>query len=124
MEDVLEVADSLEVGDGVAPGDVAAGEEGVVRGGDGHVAHPVGVGAPDAGHGGVLEEVGEVDVGGGVEVAAEAVAAVGHVQAGEEFGMWVLAGAAVLGVRVVVEGVVASLGELAVPDYFSLEMGV
>lgn len=123
MGDVLEVLDPLEVGDGVAPcdEDVAAAED---EGGDGHVAHPVGVGAPDAGHGGVLEEVGEVDVGGGVEVAAEAVAAVGHVQAAEEFGSWVLAGAAVLGVRVVVEGVVASLGELAVPDYFSLEMGV
>lgn len=50
-------------------------------GGDCHVAHPVGVWGPDAGgEPGLLEEVGEVDIGGGVEVPAYHVAGLGHVE--------------------------------------------
>ena len=71
-----------------------------------------------------LEEVWEVDVGGGVEVSTDLVATVSHVEALEEMGSLVFTGAAVLGVRVEVEGVVAGLGELSVPDYFPPEMRV
>jgi len=53
-------------------------------GDDGDVAHPVGVRAPDGGEVGLLEEVGEVDVGGGVEVACDGVACVGNVELVEE----------------------------------------
>nr|GMD16335.1 Os05g0573950 [Ipomoea batatas] len=128
VEDVLEVVDPLQVGDGAAPrdDDVAAAQPSDLRlvRGDSDVAHPVGVLAPDSVHAGVLEEVGEVDVGGGVEVAADAVAPVGHAQLLAELGAVVLAGAAVLGAGVEVEGVVAGLGELAVPNDFAAEMGV
>lgn len=90
-------------------------------GDDGDVAHPVGVRAPDGGDVGLLEEVGEVDVGGGVEVAGDGVAGVGNVELVEEVGGMVLAGSAVLGMRVEVEGVVACLCQFPVPDYFSSE---
>lgn len=128
LKDVLEVVEPLEVGDGAPPcdDDVAAAKAAylILVGGDGDVAHPVGVLAPDAAHAGLLEEVGEVDVGGGVEESGEGVAAVRHAQPLEEMGALVFAGAAVFGVGVEVEGVVASLRHLAVPDYFSPEMRV
>lgn len=127
-ENVFEVVDPFDVGYCSAPcnEDVSATEvfDVVFVGDDGDVAHPVGVGAPDGGEGGVLEEVGEVDVGGGVEVAGDGVAGVGHVEVVEEVGGVVLACSAVLGVRVEVEGVVACLCKFAVPDYFSSEVRV
>nr|GMD16331.1 Os05g0573950 [Ipomoea batatas] len=128
VEDVLEVVDPLQVGDGATPrdDDVATPQPSdllLVRG-DSDVAHPVRVLAPDPVHAGVLEEVGEVNVGGRVKVAADPVPAARHAQLVEELGAVVLAGAAVLGVRVEVEGVVAGLGELAVPNDFAAKMGV
>ena len=48
----------------------------------------------------------------------------GHIEALEEVGTLVFAGATVLRMRVEVEGVVAGLSELAVPDYFPSEVGV
>ena len=87
----------------------------VVRNGD--VSGPVGPIAPHlVGPPRPLEEAGEVDVGGGVEVARDVVAVVGHVEGLEQLFGRVPAAAAVLGVRVVVEGVVADLGHLAVAD--------
>lgn len=128
LQDVLEVMDPFEVGDGAPPcdDDVAAPKAAylLLVGGDGDVAHPVGVLAPDAAHAGLLEEVGEVDVGGGVEVSREGVAAVRHAQPLEEMGALVFAGAAVFGVGVEVEGVVASLRHLPVADNFLPEMRV
>ena len=62
------------------------------------------------------EEFGEVDVGRGVEIACDVVSRVGHVEGLEELGYGVLAAAAVFGVGVVVEGVVAGLGHLPVAD--------
>lgn len=60
------------------------------------------------------EEIGEIDVGGGVEEAGDFVTAGVHAEAGEEPAERVLGAAAVEGEGVGVEGVVAGLGEVAV----------
>lgn len=87
-ENVFEVVDPLDVRDGTPPrdDDVAASQplDLVVISGYRHVAHPVGVWAPHAGERGFLEEVWEVDVGGGVEVAAYGVSLLLHVKLLEE----------------------------------------
>jgi len=70
------------------------------------------------------EEVGEVDVGRGVEITCDVVSRVGQVQRLEELGYGEPAAAAVFGVRVVVEGVVAGLGHLPVADQLGPHYGV
>ena len=129
-EEVHEVGDPLEARDRAAPrdGDVAPAQaRGLLVGGDGDVADPVGALAPDLGARARLrEEVWEAEVGGGVEVAGHGVAprGVGHAEAVEEGAARVLAAAAVAGGRVVVEGVVARLRELAVADELRAEQRV
>lgn len=80
--------------------------------------------APHAANLGLLEEVWEVDVRSCVQIAADVVASVGHVELFEEVCSLVFARAAVLGVRVEVEGVVGGLCEFSVPDDFSPEVGI
>ncbi|KAF7033456.1 hypothetical protein CFC21_044553 [Triticum aestivum] len=124
------VGDPLELCDGAPPGDgdVPAADAGrLLVGGHGDEAdegaglapHPVvaGVVLLDA-------EAGEAGVGGGVEVAGDLVANAGEADVLEEGLLGVLAGAGVAGVAVVVEGVVAGLRELAVPDELPAERPV
>nr|GMD73741.1 hypothetical protein Iba_chr12fCG21340 [Ipomoea batatas] len=112
VKDVLEVMDPLKTADLIVVSSYS------------NIAHPVGVLAPDAAHGGHLEEVWEVNIGGGVEVAADVVAAVGHAEFWEEIGGRVFAGAAVFGVGVEVEGIIAGLGKFSITDDFFAEMRV
>lgn len=125
LEKVHQVDDPLEAGDGAPPGDgdvPAAETRGGLVVGNGDVADPVGVLAPHLGPPRLLEEIGQVDVGGGEEVAGDFIPMVGrHPETLEEFAAGETAAPAVLGKRVEVEGVVAGLRHLAVADELGAE---
>ncbi|KAK9947868.1 hypothetical protein M0R45_003468 [Rubus argutus] len=106
-------------GDGALPGDADVLAAETHRGfvvGNGDVADPVGVLAPDLGSPQLLEDIGQVDVGGGEEVVRDLISTMGHPETLEEFTAGEMAAPAVLGKWVEVEGVVAGLRHLVVAD--------
>lgn len=119
FEEIHKVCDPLKIRHRSTPcnGDVPTSNSlacGVVRNGD--VPCPVSVLAPHLRPPRLLEEVREVDVCGGVEVARDGIAVVVHPKRVEELAGRELAASAVLGERVEVESVVAALSHLAVTD--------
>ena len=126
FEEIHEIREPFQTSHGASPcdDDVAPPESLyfllVLR--HGHEAHPVCVVAPQfLPRPRLLKEVGEIDVGGCVEILCDVVAGVGEAEVIEHGPAVVLAAPAVFGIWVEVEGVVAGLGEVSVFDELAAE---